>query len=76
MIQVSGAQNLSNRFHAVHPRRNDRFLRASTLLKTIYRDVDFTEFNFTRHLLTTLRDGPYPADGYHLYGFRIATRID
>jgi formylglycine-generating enzyme required for sulfatase activity len=23
-------------------------------------------------LLTTLRDGPYPADGYHLYGFRIA----
>ncbi|MBN1562750.1 MAG: SUMF1/EgtB/PvdO family nonheme iron enzyme [Anaerolineae bacterium] len=27
-------------------------------------------------LLTTLRDGPYPADGYHLYGFRIAIRID
>jgi hypothetical protein len=55
VVQVMGAQNLSNRFYAVHPRRNDRFLRASTLLKTIYRDVDFTELNFTRHLLTTLR---------------------
>ncbi len=35
-----GAQNLSNRFYAVHPRRNDRFLRASTLMKTIFREVD------------------------------------
>jgi len=57
VIQITGAQNLSNRFYAVHPRRNDRFLRASTLLKTIYRDVDFTEFHFTRHLLTALRNG-------------------
>lgn len=56
VIQVMGAQNMSNRFYAVHPRRNDRFLRASNLVKTIYRDVDFTEFNFTRHLLSTLRE--------------------
>lgn len=56
VIQISGAQNMSNRFYAVHPRRNDRFLRASTLLKTIYREVDFTDFNFTRHLLRTLFD--------------------
>ncbi|MBV7407936.1 DUF6473 family protein [Maritimibacter sp. DP1N21-5] len=55
VIQLTGAQNMSNRFYAVHPRRNDRFLRASNLLKTIYRDVDFTEFHFTRHLLSTLR---------------------
>ena len=54
VVQLTGAQNLSNRFYAVHPRRNDRFLRASNLLKTIYRDVDFTEFSFTRHLLTSL----------------------
>ncbi|MEM5476238.1 DUF6473 family protein [Pacificibacter sp. AS14] len=54
VLQISGAQNMSNRFYAVHPRRNDRFLRASTLLKTIYREIDFTDFNFTRHLLTTL----------------------
>ena len=55
VIQVGGAQNMSNRFYAVHPRRNDRFLRASNLLKTIYREVDFTEFNFTRHLLSSLK---------------------
>lgn len=54
VLQITGAQNMSNRFYAVHPRRNDRFLRASTLLKTIYREVDFTDFNFTRHLLSTL----------------------
>lgn len=56
VLQVPGAVNLSNRFYAVHPRRNDRFLRASNLLKTIYREVDFTEFNFTRHMLQTLQD--------------------
>ena len=56
VVQVLGAQNMSNRFYAVHPRRNDRFLRASALMKTIFREVDFTEFNFTRHMLTTLRD--------------------
>ncbi|WP_432448810.1 DUF6473 family protein [Aliiroseovarius marinus] len=56
VIQIPGAANMSNRFYAVHPRRNDRFLRASNLLKAIYREVDFTEFNFTRHLLTTLKE--------------------
>lgn len=54
VLQMPGAQNMSNRFYAVHPRRNDRFLRASTLLRTIYREIDFTDFNFTRHLLQTL----------------------
>lgn len=54
LVQVTGAQNLTNRFYSVHPRRNDRFLRASPLLASIYREVDFTEFNFTRHMLHTL----------------------
>lgn len=27
VLQITGAQNMSNRFYAVHPRRNDRFLR-------------------------------------------------
>ena len=54
VLQITGAQNMSNRFYAVHPRRNDRFLRASNLLKTIYREVDFSDINFTRHLLKTL----------------------
>ena len=55
VVQIIGAQNMSNRFYTVHPRRNDRFLKASTLMRTIFREVDFTEFSFTRHLLMTLK---------------------
>jgi len=51
VIQVPCAQNLSNRYFAVHPRRNDRFLQASGLLRDLYEKVDFTDFNFTRHML-------------------------
>ncbi|MFN4171584.1 MAG: DUF6473 family protein [Pseudorhodobacter sp.] len=56
VVQIMGAANLSNRFYAVHPRRNDRFLRASPWLRTLYREVDFTEFHFTRHMLHGLHD--------------------
>lgn len=55
VLQIMGAQNLSNRFYTVHPRRNDRFLGATPLLRSIYPKVDFTEFNFTRHMLTALQ---------------------
>ena len=55
VIQLLGAHNMSNRFYAVHPRRNDRFVRASQLMKTIFREVDFTEFHFTRHMLLSLK---------------------
>jgi hypothetical protein len=55
IIQVMGAQNMSNRFYAVHPRRNDRFLKASVLMKTVFREVDFTDFHFTRHMLSTIK---------------------
>ncbi|MDW3224603.1 MAG: DUF6473 family protein [Paracoccaceae bacterium] len=54
VFQVIGAQNLSNRFYTVHPRRNDRFVSASTLLKTIYPEVDFAEFHFNKHMLSCL----------------------
>ncbi len=54
VVQIMGAQNLTNRFYTVHARRNDRFLHASSLLRNIYREVDFTEFSFTRHMLSTL----------------------
>jgi hypothetical protein len=55
VVQVMGAQNMTNRFYAVHPRRNDRFVSASKLLQTIYREVDFSEFNFNKHMLNDLR---------------------
>lgn len=54
VVQVMGAQNISNRYYAVHPRRNDRFLGATPLLRSIYGNVDFTEFAFTRHMLGVL----------------------
>jgi len=54
VVQIMGAQNMTNRFYTVHPRRNDRFVGASTLLRTIYREVDFADFHFNKHLLSDL----------------------
>lgn len=55
VLQIMGAQNMTNRFYSVHPRRNDRFLAPSDLLKTIYRDIDFSEFHFSKHMLAALK---------------------
>lgn len=54
VVQVIGAQNMSNRFYGVHPRRNDRFLSVAPIMQTIYREVDFSEFHFTKHMLSHL----------------------
>ncbi|MEO9650512.1 MAG: DUF6473 family protein [Roseobacter sp.] len=54
VLQVLGAQNMSNRFYSVHPRRNDRFVKASPILSSIFPEVDFSEFHFTRHMLNAL----------------------
>ncbi len=54
VVQVMGAQNMSNRYYSVHPRRNDRFLRASERLESLFPEVDFTEFHFVRHMLGRL----------------------
>lgn len=56
VVQIMGANYLSNRFYSVHPRRNDRFLRASTVMQAIFNDVDFSDFTFTRHMLGALYD--------------------
>lgn len=56
VVQALGAQNMSNRFYTVHPRRNDRFLRPSKALQILYPDMDFSDVSFTRHLLCALRD--------------------
>jgi len=55
VVQAMGAQNLSNRFYRVHPRRNDRFLEPTEVLTGLYPEIDFTEFHFNRHLLKALR---------------------
>lgn len=56
VMGIMGAANLSNRLYSVHPRRNDRFLRASPPLEVLFPDQDFAEVCFTRHLLRTLND--------------------
>lgn len=55
ILQVPSALNMTNRFYSVHPRRNDRFLGPSALMKSVFDDVDFTQFHFTRHLLRHLQ---------------------
>jgi Domain of unknown function (DUF6473) len=68
VVQLTGAQNLTNRYYTVHPRRNDRFIAATPLLRQLYREVDFTEIHFTRHLIKALasrgpdRFGPIVAE--------------
>lgn len=54
VLQVMGAQNMSNRFYTVHPRRNDRFLRHSRAMQRLFKDVDFSDFVFTRHMMQVL----------------------
>lgn len=54
VIQITGTQYMSNRFFTVDPRRNNRFIRASKLLKAIYFDVDFSRFETTDDMLAAL----------------------
>lgn len=61
IFQVLGAQNMSNRLYSVHSRRNDRFLGVSDALRDIYPEVDFSEINFTGHLLTRLHEASQEA---------------
>ena len=55
VLEVQPAIDITNRFYAVHPRRNDRFLQASKMMERLFPDADFAEFNFTRHMYKTLQ---------------------
>lgn len=54
VVQITGAEALSNRFYTVHTRRNDRFLAATDALRGLYPQLDFTDIHFTRHLMQVL----------------------
>ena len=54
LIQLPGAQTLSNRYYRVHPRRNDRFLAPEPPLAELFPEVDFTDFTFVNHMLSAL----------------------
>lgn len=54
VVQVPGLLGQCNRFYTVHPRRNDRFLRANTPLRQLYPEADFSRIAFVGHLLSML----------------------
>lgn len=54
VLQITASCNMSNRFYSVHPRRNDRFQKPSTVLKAIYDEVDFSQFSFAKEMLGVL----------------------
>jgi len=51
VVQVMSAANISNKYYSVHPRRNDRFVRASEALLEHAPGLELTEVHFTRHFL-------------------------
>jgi TolB-like protein len=55
VVAVTGAANISNRFYSVHPRRNDRVTKVSPTLRALYPETDFSQFCFTKHLITHLQ---------------------
>jgi hypothetical protein len=55
VVQITGAEALTNPFYNVHSRRNDRFVAASPALRALFPEVDFADIHFTRHLLSVLR---------------------
>ncbi len=54
VVQITGADALSNPYYSVHARRNDRFVAATPALRALYPEVDFADIHFTRHLLQVL----------------------
>lgn len=55
VVQITGAEGVSNQFFTVHGRRNDRFIAASPALTALFPEVDVTDIHFTRHLLLVLQ---------------------
>ena len=56
VLQAMDPANMTNAFWRVHPRRNDRFVEALPPLRELFPSIDFTEFNFTRHMLARLAE--------------------
>lgn len=55
VVQITGAEAMTNPLYTVHSRRNDRFLMATDALRDLYPEVDFADIHFTRHLLLVLQ---------------------
>jgi Domain of unknown function (DUF6473) len=71
VVQVTGAEALSNPFYTVHSRRNDRFLAATPLLRSLFPQVDFADIHFTRHLLQVLERSDAEAFAQVVQGLKL-----
>lgn len=54
VISITGAHGVQNAFFSVHSRRNDRIIRESDRMRAVFPDVDFSRYQFVRHLLGDL----------------------
>lgn len=64
VLQVPNAINMTNLYYRVHPRRNDRVLEVTEAMRALFPKVEFTQFSFTRHMLTRLHQTDPAAFGY------------
>ena len=56
VVELTGAQLMSNPFYRVHPRRNDRFVSAGELMRQVFASVDLADVHFVGHLLGLLSE--------------------
>lgn len=54
VIEVMSARAISNRMYTVRPRRNERLMRVSELLRGLYPDIDFNHFGGVKGMLRAL----------------------
>lgn len=70
VVQITGAEGVSNPYYSVHGRRNDRFLAATPALRALFPQVDFTDIHFTRHLLQVLQRSDRAGFGQVVLGLK------
>ncbi len=54
VIEIMGAEAMSNRLYRVDPKNNQNLVRASRYLKALYPEIDFAVFRTVSELLTAL----------------------
>ncbi len=56
VLQVPSTHSISNRYYKVHPRRNDRFLEATPLLRSLFPKFNAHAYDFIKDMLAALKD--------------------